>query len=118
MAPAINDFKEEEFTSAKMLLAEVAGRYPKSSHRLGIAMWLLGLTLWKNQEYETAHANWSKVCGIFSEIAKLKVQQQASDGVRWYTEKIDLLRLDLACTAEEANAWLTMHTGRLWRHMV
>jgi tetratricopeptide (TPR) repeat protein len=108
IALAKDDYKDEEYTSAKMGLVEVVERYPKASHRLGIAMWLLGLALWKNQEYEPCHANWSKVRGIFSEIAKLKVQQQASEDVRWYTEKIDLLRLDLACTAEEANAWLTM----------
>gem|GEM_PF-1983331 len=108
LALAKVDFQAGEYISAKFDLADAAERYPKASHRLGIARWLLGLALMRSQEYEPAHANWSLARGIFSELARQKLKIQDSDGVRWYTDKLDLLHLDLACTAEEANAWLTM----------
>ena len=99
-------FDTGDYNSARLDLSEAVERYPTASHRLGVAKWMLGIVLWRMMENEAAYANWFKAREIFAGITQLKVKAQAAEQVRWYNERMEQMRLDMTCTAEEAFHWL------------
>jgi tetratricopeptide (TPR) repeat protein len=109
LALAQIDFQEDDFIMAKITLAEAVEGYKKSSHRRAIADWLMGICLMKCQETEAGYQCWRKARENFD--GQIKLFRKLKDGAendRWYTQKRDLLFVDMACTAEEAYAWLTL----------
>ncbi|HMN59661.1 MAG TPA: hypothetical protein PJ988_04825 [Anaerolinea sp.] len=97
-----------DYLGARQDLVEAIKRYRPISHRMAVAKWMLGMVEWKLLNHNQAYANWFQARKIFLACAEEKGRVSAADMVRWYYKQIDRMRLDMACTAEEAEYWLSM----------
>lgn len=102
------EFERGDHAAARQDLVEAVRRYRPISHRAAVAKWMLGIVEWKLMNNNQAYANWFHAREIFQRCAVEKGRVAASDMVRWYYKQIDKMRLDMACTAEEAYYWLNL----------
>lgn len=101
-------FELGDYNSARQDLTEAVKRYRPISHRAAVAKWMLGIVEWKLLNNTQAYANWFHARDIFQKCANEKGRVSAADMVRWYYKQIERMRLDMACTAEEAVYWLNL----------
>ncbi len=97
-----------DYLGARQDLAEAVKRYRPISHRMGVAKWMLGMVEWKLLNHNQAYANWFHSRDLFQKCAVEKGRVSATDMVRWYYKQVERMRLDMACTAEEAHYWLCL----------
>ncbi|GAP07251.1 hypothetical protein ATHL_02121 [Anaerolinea thermolimosa] len=102
------EYEKGDYAAARQDLVEAVRRYRPISHRAAVAKWMLGIVEWKLMNNNQAYANWFHAREIFQRCAVEKGRVSASDMVRWYYKQIDKMRLDMACTAEEAYYWLNL----------
>lgn len=95
-----------DYQSARQDLMDAIKRYRPISHRMAVAKWMLGIVEWKLLDNNQAYANWFFARDIFQKCAGEKGRVSATDMVRWYYKQVERMRLDMACTAEEAYYWL------------
>jgi tetratricopeptide (TPR) repeat protein len=95
-----------DYQAARQDLMDAIKRYRPISHRMAVAKWMLGIVEWKLMDNNQAYGNWFFARDIFQKCAVEKGRVSATDMVRWYYKQIERMRLDMACTAEEAYYWL------------
>ena len=97
-----------DYQAARQDLTEAVKRFRPISHRMAVAKWMLGIVEWRLLENDKAYANWFFARDIFQKCAVEKGRVSATDMVRWYYKQVERMRLDMACTAEEAYYWLNL----------
>lgn len=102
------EYEKGDYQSARQDLAEAVKQYQPVSHRAAVAKWMLGTIEWKLMNNNPAYANWFRARDLFQKCAVEKGRVSATDMVRWYYKQIERMRLDMACTAEEAYYWLNL----------
>lgn len=103
---AVFQYNKSDFQSARQDLVEVVRGHRPVSHRAGVAKWMLGIVEWKLLDHNQAYANWFRARDLFHRCATEKGRVGATNSAQWYYRQIDRMRLDMACTAEEAHHWL------------
>jgi tetratricopeptide (TPR) repeat protein len=92
-------------------------------HRCAVTLWLRGIVQWEmNHNYE-AYDDWKNACVLFNKLAEDSAKRSAmgnkDERVLWYRERLEWMRVSLACTAEEAYTWLNeLEPGCLGRDLV
>jgi tetratricopeptide (TPR) repeat protein len=97
-----------DYPAARQDLVEAIRQYRPVSHRSAVARWMLGIVEWKQLNHNQAYANWFRARELFQMCAEEKGRVSAAEMARWYYQQIDRMRVDMACTAEEANYWLSL----------
>ncbi len=105
--------KKKEYQQAEQSFVDALRDMGEYSHEIGVTKWLLGMALWNTARNFAAHTQWVKAREAFGKCQevwrnKQDPQTRVEDAKKnlWYGTVIQRMKVDMACKAEEAHAWL------------
>lgn len=103
-----------DFEAAESVFQDALRDFSEGSHEVAVAKWLLGIAQWNVGRNSAAHANWTRARMAFGECQNFWRNRQDpatrnADALKnlWYSDVLKKIRVEMACTVEEADAWLT-----------
>jgi tetratricopeptide (TPR) repeat protein len=96
-------FARKSFSEAELCVNEAIKLYPTNHHRLGVALWVLGIIETQLSRYRDAYIDWHKAHELFSEqINDLSWRSQPipPNIKSWYLKLIREMEFDLYGTME------------------
>jgi hypothetical protein len=104
---AVN-FHRNRLSRAYLHLKEAYQLYSSHVHRKSVASWMLGIIEWKLEDNGSAFLHWNETRTIFEKQIEAGKKTKDQVFVVWYQDRLGLVNVDLALTAEEAYYWLYM----------
>lgn len=99
-------FERQDYRGAYYEALKALELYRPGTHQQGVANWLLGMIEWKLLENSHAYSHWFQTRKIFIDCMAQRSQLGDAQGVRWYSEVLEKIDVDMTSTVEEAEYWL------------